>query len=400
MSRHHRPLGALASAIAAGLILSVGLVTPAVADDYPSWDDVLAAQQNEQATRDQIAEIEGILQKLEAEAAELGKVASARAEELNAANVALQAATDRADRLEQSATAAQKRADESSQRAGQLIAQLARTGGGNMTIALLFSSNADDLLGSLGTASKLSEQAAALYDQAILDRNRAQSLTAQARVAEVERGEAADAAKSAYTKAQAASDEVTARLNEQQAASDQLYEQLAVLKGTTADVEARYLEGLTAEQENQPQPPPPSPGNPAPNPPPPPPSSSAVDGALAFAYAQVGKPYLFAGSGPDAWDCSGLTRAAYGAVGVYIGAHLVSSQYYTMANQGRLVPIGQMVAGDLIFYADGGVPGDFYHVAIYVGGGMMIEAPRAGVPVRVTPVRYYDALAYAGRPTP
>lgn len=400
MSRHHRPLRALASAIAAGLILSVGLVTPAVADDYPSWDDVLAAQQNEQATRDQIAEIEGILQKLEAEAAELGKVASARAEELNAANVALQTASDRADRLEQSATAAQKRADESSQRAGQLIAQLARTGGGNMTIALLFSSNADDLLGSLGTASKLSEQAAALYDQAIQDRNRAQSLTAQARVAEVERGEAADAAKAAYTKAQAASDEVTARLNEQQAASDQLYEQLAVLKGTTADVEARYLEGLTAEQENQPQPPPPSPSNPAPNPPPPAPSASAVEGAIAFAYAQIGKPYLFAGSGPDAWDCSGLTRAAYGAVGVYIGAHLVSSQYYTMANQGRLVPIGQMVAGDLIFYADGGVPGDFYHVALYVGGGMMIEAPRAGVPVRVTPVRYYDALAYAGRPTP
>jgi cell wall-associated NlpC family hydrolase len=400
VSRHHRPVGALASAIAAGLILSVGLVTPAVADDYPSWDDVLAAQQNEQATRDQIAEIEGILEKLEAEAAELGKVASARAEELNAANVALQTATDRADRLDASATAAQERADESSQRAGQLIAQLARTGGGNMTIALLFSLDADDLLGSLGTASKLSEQAAALYDQAILDRNRAQSLTAQARVAEVERGEAADAAKSAFTQAQAASDEVMARLNEQQAASDQLYEQLAVLKGTTADVEARYLEGLTAEQENQPQPPPPSPGNPAPNPPPPPPSASAVDGALAFAYAQIGKPYLFAGSGPDAWDCSGLTRAAYGAVGVYIGAHLVSSQYYTMANQGRLVPIGQMVAGDLIFYADGGVPGDFYHVALYAGGGMMIEAPRAGVPVRITPVRYYDALAYAGRPTP
>lgn len=400
MSRHHRPVGALASAIAAGLVLSIGLASPAVADDYPSWDDVLAAQQNEQATRDQIAEIEGILQKLEAESAELGKVASARAEELNAANVALQTATDRADRLEESAKAAQKRADESSQRAGQLIAQLARSGGGNMTIALLFSSNADDFLGSLGTASKLTEQAAALYDQAILDRNRAQSLTAQARVAEVERGEAADTAKAAYTKAQAASDEVLARLSEQQAASDQLYEQLAVLKGTTADVEARYLEGLTAEQENQPQPPPPTPSDPAPNPTPPAPSASAVQGAIAFAYAQIGKPYLFAGSGPDAWDCSGLTRAAYGAVGVYIGAHLVSSQYYTMANQGRLVPIGQMVAGDLIFYADGGVPGDFYHVALYVGGGMMIEAPRAGVPVRITPVRYYDALAYAGRPTP
>lgn len=401
MSRHLRPLGALASVVVGGLVLSLGLTAPAFADDYPTWDDVLEARQNEEATQAAIAEIEGILRELETQSAELGRVAQARAEELNAANVALQAATDRADRLDQAADAAQERADESARKAGQLIAQLARTGGGNLTIALIFSGNADDLLGSLGTASKVSEQAAAIYEQATLDRNRAQSLTAQARVAQVERGELADEAEDAYTQAQAASDAVLAQLAEQQSASDQLYEQLATLKGTTADVESRYLEGLTEEQENQPQPPPPSSGGGgAPNPPPPPPNQAAAAGAIAFAYAQVGKPYLFAGSGPDAWDCSGLTKAAYAAVGVYIGAHLVSSQYYTMANQGRLVPIGQMVAGDLIFYADGGTPGSFYHVAMYVGGGMMIEAPRPGVPVRVTAVRYYDALAYAGRPTP
>lgn len=403
MSRHFRPLGALASVVVGGLVLSLGLTTPAFADDYPTWDDVLEARQNEEATQAAIAEIEGILQELETQSAELGRVAQARAEELNAANVALQAATDRADRLEQAADAAQERADESARKAGQLIAQLARTGGGNLTIALIFSGNADDLLGSLGTVGKVSEQAAAIYEQATLDRNRAQSLNAQARVAEVERGELADDAEDAYSEAQAASDAVLAQLAEQQSASDQLYEQLATLKGTTADVESRYLEGLTQEQENQPQPPPPPSGGGggAPNPPPPLPNQAAAAGAIAFAYAQVGEPYLFAGSGPDAWDCSGLTKAAYASVGVYIGAHLVSSQYYTMANAGRLVPIGQMVAGDLIFYADGGYPGGgFYHVAMYVGGGMMIEAPRPGVPVRVTPVRYYDALAYAGRPTP
>ena len=44
--------------------------------------------------------------------------------------------------------------------------------------------------------------------------------------------------------------------------------------------------------------------------------------------------------------------------------------------------------------------GGFYHVAMYVGNGQMIEAPREGVPVRVTAVRYYDVLPYAGRPTP
>jgi cell wall-associated NlpC family hydrolase len=177
-----------------------------------------------------------------------------------------------------------------------------------------------------------------------------------------------------------------------------MYEQLAVLRGTTADVEAGYMQGVTEEQEQANQPPPPAPGpGPAPNPAPPPPNGAAAAGAIAFAYAQIGKPYQFGGAGPNSWDCSGLTKAAYASVGVYIGAHLVSSQYYTMANAGRLVPLAQMVAGDLIFYADGG---GFYHVTLYAGDGMMIEAPRPGVPVRITPVRYYDALPYAGRPTP
>ena len=97
---------------------------------------------------------------------------------------------------------------------------------------------------------------------------------------------------------------------------------------------------------------------------------------------------------------SGLTQAAYGSVGIYIGAHLVSSQYYTMANQGRLVYYGNMIPGDLLYYADGGNPDwGFYHVAMYVGGGQMIEAPREGVPVRVTSVRYYDLVPYVGRPS-
>ena len=87
---------------------------------------------------------------------------------------------------------------------------------------------------------------------------------------------------------------------------------------------------------------------------------------------------------------------AYRAVGVNIGAHLVSSQYNTMAAQGRLVNISQIEAGDLLFYADGG---GFYHVTLYIGGGKMIEAPRPGVPVRIAAIRYGDLKPYAGRPT-
>jgi cell wall-associated NlpC family hydrolase len=369
--------------------------------DYPSWDDVLAAQGSQAATTAKIAEIEGILIRLDGEATELGRVAQVKAEEYNSARDAAAAAAARSAKLREQVQAADKRAKESAGRAGQLIAQFARTGGGSLSLGLVVSNDAGNLLDGLGAVSKLTERSTLIYRQAIADKNLAQSLTDQARLAQKKRKALATTAQAALDLAQKASDDAIARLNEQQAIASRLYAQLASLKGTTASVESGYAAGLTKAAEEAAQPPPPPPAPVPPNPPPPPPSSSAVDGAVAFAYAQIGDAYAFAGSGPDAWDCSGLTKAAYASVGVYIGAHVVSSQYYTMANAGRLVPLASMVAGDLIFYANGGTPsGGFYHVALYVGNGRMIEAPRAGVPVRITAVRYYDVLAYAGRPTP
>ena len=396
---HGRRLTMLSAALAGAMLLTLGVTAPASADDYPSWDDVLAAREDQAATSSAITEIEGILAGLEAEAEKLSREAQLRAEELNAAKVALETATAKAAKLEDAAASAEAKAQDSKLRAGQLVAQLARTGSGSLTVALITSPDAADLLGSLGTAEKVAQRTSIVYEQATLDQNRAEALGAQADVAEKERATLSAAAESALTSAQAASDAVQARVAEKQAASDQLYEQLATLKGTTSDVESRYLEGLRIEQEQAAQPPPPPTTGPAPNPTPAPPNSGAAAGAIAFAYAQLGKPYVFGGSGPWGWDCSGLTKAAYESVGVYIGAHLVSSQYYTMANAGRLVPLGAMAPGDLIYYAEGGYPGSFYHVTMYVGGGMMIEAPREGVPVRVTAVRYWDALPYAGRPT-
>lgn len=393
---------ALSAALAGTLLLTLGIAGPAAAVDYPSWGDVEAARQSQSQTQAQIDEIQGILVKLESQAAELGKTAQLKGEEYNSARDLLAAASTKATTLESQAKDASAKADISARRAGQLIAQMARTGGGSLTMSLLMSPDADDLLSTLGTMSKVSEQSAAIYKQAVQDKNNAQALTDQARVAEGERSALANQAQTALDAAKTAADAATARVAEQKAASDTMYAQLATLKNTTADVEAGYVAGLTAAQEQaqQPAPPAPDPG-PQPNPTPPAPNTSAVAGAIAFAYAQLGKMYQFAGAGPDVWDCSGLTQAAYGSVGVYVGAHLVSSQYYTMANQGRLVPLSDMVAGDLIFYADGGYAGGgFYHMAMYVGNGQMIEAPREGVPVRVTSVRYYDALPYAGRPTP
>jgi len=67
-----------------------------------------------------------------------------------------------------------------------------------------------------------------------------------------------------------------------------------------------------------------------------------------------------------------------------------------MKAEGRLVNLSQLQPGDLLFYASGG---SYYHVTMAVGGGKMIEAPRAGVPVRIVSIRYGDLVPYVGRPT-
>jgi len=381
--------------------LSVGASGPAYAEpDFPSWDDVQAARQNEAATLQAIAEIEGLLAGLETAAADLGRVALLKAEEYTVARDALDAASAKAKKLEGQADSAAASAEKSSQRAGQLIAQLARTGGGDLTIGLLFSADAGDLLNQLGTMSRLSEQSSFIYRQAILDQNLAQSLTDQARVAEQLRGQLTVEAEAAMVAAEAAKQAAEERVAEQQAASDQLYAQLVLLKGATVSTEQGYLDGLAweAAQEAVRNPPPPAPPV---NPPPPAPNGSAVEGAIAFARAQLGDMYQWGGYGPDRWDCSGLTKAAYASVGVYIGTHSATNQYNTMANAGRLVPLSDMVAGDLLWYSNGGSTwGSKYHTALYIGNGQMIEAPYEGQPVRIRAVRYGDLVPYAGRPTP
>ncbi|POH70519.1 hypothetical protein C3B59_04490, partial [Cryobacterium zongtaii] len=148
----------------------------------------------------------------------------------------------------------------------------------------------------------------------------------------------------------------------------------------------------------------PAPAAPAPAAPAPPvasapaaPNASAVGTAIAFARAQLGDAYKLGGSGPDVWDCSGLTKAAYAAAGIYIGTHSATNQYNTMAGQGKLVSFSQVQVGDLVFW---GSPGNYYHVAIYVGGGQILEAPDVGKPVRVHSIWSPGQVApYVGRPS-
>ncbi|MEQ1735472.1 MAG: NlpC/P60 family protein [Rhodoglobus sp.] len=420
MSLRRRPRGAAAALlIPAALLFALVAPTGATGEpatpeapgaisapmpDYPTWQDVQNAKRNQAATQAEIERIEGILVALENEAEALGKVALIKDEEYAIASDALAAATHKVARLTDRAAQAQERADESQKRAAQLIAQLARTGGGDLTLGLIIgsASDTDQLLARLGSMNRLTESSADILARAQFDKNLAESLNQDAKAAEKIRKRLATEAEDALKIAQDAADKAAAEVAAQQVHIDQMYAQLASLTNTTAAVEQSYQEGLSEQQEAQQNNPPSPPANPPEgvDPTPDPPVGSAVQQAIAYAQAQLGEPYALGGAGPGSWDCSGLTKMSYASAGVYIGTHSASNQYSTMSAQGRLVSVSSMTAGDLLFYSNGGsTSASKYHVTIYIGGGQMIEAPRPGVNVRIVAVRWGDLVPYAGRPT-
>jgi cell wall-associated NlpC family hydrolase len=101
--------------------------------------------------------------------------------------------------------------------------------------------------------------------------------------------------------------------------------------------------------------------------------------ALAFARAQIGKPYVWGATGPDSYDCSGLTQAAWKAAGVDL-----PRVTYDQVNAGTTVSLADAQPGDLVFFYD-----DISHVGLYIGNGMMIHAPKPGAYVREESI-YYD----------
>jgi cell wall-associated NlpC family hydrolase len=131
-----------------------------------------------------------------------------------------------------------------------------------------------------------------------------------------------------------------------------------------------------------------APGKVAPPPAVPPPASSRGLAAVAFAKAQLGKPYEFGAAGPDSYDCSGLTMMAWAAAGVSLD-HYAADQYANTTH----IPIADLQPGDLVFYGT-----DLHHVGIYVGGGMMIDAPNTGSVVRYDTIFWPDLQPFGGRP--
>ena len=448
-----REIGAVT--LVTALVLALGVAstqsppTAFAAPAGPSWDDVQAAKGDVEATELAVARILESVGAMNAELDQVRIAALVAGEQYQQSTLELARAEEAMATAERRRDAALERADASGRQAAQLAAQLARAGSGDLTMALIVSGDdADDLLYRLGTMSALSTRTDAALTRALQDRNVAAALSDQAGVARDAHEKVTAEAEAVFAEAGELAAQAEQRAAEQQVLLGELSAKLAELTGRSAALERAYLDSLenapptpgpspspsspgapgpgapspspsspapspSASSPSQPSPSP-SPSAPAPSPsgsgtPPPSapapssgprPNAAAVATAIAFARAQVGEPYQFGAAGPSAWDCSGLTMMAYSAAGLAIGGHGSSAQYTRAASRGLLVPYSQVQPGDLIFYSTGGsTTASKYHVALYIGGGQMIEAPYPGKPVRIVPVRSYDRVGLVARPS-
>jgi cell wall-associated NlpC family hydrolase len=140
---------------------------------------------------------------------------------------------------------------------------------------------------------------------------------------------------------------------------------------------------------NPPTTPPPTPSPPTGTPPP----ASGAGAAIAFARSQIGDPYVWGATGPNAWDCSGLTMGAWRAGGISL-PHFAAAQY----EQSTPITPSSLRPGDLVFWGSSSSPSSIYHVALYVGNGMIIQAPRTGRDVEEVSMYYWITPTFYARP--
>ena len=420
------------------------LVLPQMAQAAPSEEEIAAAKAAEEAAKMSVAQIEVKLAEVSASAATATQNAQIAGENLNEANIALAEATATASQASAEADAAEAAFQEGKQQIASVAQAAYRNGGGTLDALAPY-------LDSDGLRSVETKQAG-INSFSSSAEAKMQNVAALEQVAKVTR----DAANTALASQQAATDEVQARTDaaNQAAAAAQneaaivaaqrsaYVQELATKQNTTVDLINQREAALEAERQeaariaaeqaaaaaeaqrqadaaaaaerqaaadaaaaaqassssssssddeddddgysySAPSYSYEEPSYSAP-------SYSGGGGAstaIATAQSYLGVPYVWGGESYGGVDCSGLTMLAWGSAGVDL-PHLSRAQY----SYGTHVPIGSMEAGDLIFWSSNGTQSGIYHVAIYLGGGQMIEAPTFGVPVRITGVYSWGSI--------
>lgn len=116
------------------------------------------------------------------------------------------------------------------------------------------------------------------------------------------------------------------------------------------------------------------------------PGGPHVEKAIQHAMQQIGDPYIWGATGPDAYDCSGLMLVSWAAAGVTLNR--TSREQW---RNGDPFPLAQAARGDLLFWSYNGTPAGIHHVAMYLGDGTIIEAQQTGVPVHIRPIQLAPA---------
>ena len=414
MPSTRRPIRAqlvIAAGAALALVATTSIVSAQADPVYPSAGQVRAAKAAVGNKAAQVAVIEGRLKASNARLVEVQTAAEVANEKYNLARILLQQRTDAANAAQDRAVAAQKTADIALDKLGQFAATAYMQGGNlGQLEAFLSSKGPQEVLDRAAGIQLITDIRSRIMQDADASSVVAGVLrrqAAQARAQQLAAEQAAESAKAeAEAKAVAAAAE-TARIKQQQGA---MIAQLAALRATSITLERQRQAGLKAEAERRAAAarkaaalaraaaaraaaarvaarrgttsgsgshgPAPSHG-----------------GVIGFAQAQLGEPYLWGGAGPDSWDCSGLTAAAWAQAGVNL-SHYTGFQWA----ETRRVALADLQPGDLVFYGDSGPSS--HHVGLYVGNDMMIDAPHTGSYVRYDNIYEFgsDLLPEGGRP--
>ncbi|MFF7455612.1 NlpC/P60 family protein [Kitasatospora sp. NPDC008115] len=267
-----------------------------------------------------------------------------------------------ANRIQEKVARGQEAMNELRTRLGGIAAEQYRNGGIDPSVQLMLDSDPGSYLARAGAQNQVVDAQAALLRRALdeqrrLDQDRAEATATLARLDEAGAALAAEkkAVQDKLAKAQALLNKLSAadraKVNAQEAAA------------TRASRSAAERPAFTG------------------------PATGRAATIVQFAYAQLGKPYVWGATGPSGYDCSGLTGAAYRAAGVKL-PRVSQDQWKAGARIART----DLQPGDLVFFY-----ADLHHVGLYIGDGKMIHAPRTGKNVEILPI---DAMPYVGAVRP
>jgi cell wall-associated NlpC family hydrolase len=388
-----------------GLVVGFFVAPAAFANpNYPTAAEVSAAKRNVADQQKMITRIEELIATQEAEAEVLNQEVNLKTEIYAKAQEQVDVITRQVEVLTVQSDQALADATEANEQLGQIASQMLRGGGGGTTFNLfLNSAQADDLLFQLGAQDKLAQQTELIYQQSLERQQLADAITVELEAIEAKLAELAAIAQQALAEVQAAASALEQKIAENVAQGEIFYAQLATLRETASDLERLRAEGLAWERRQ-------AAGTGLPLAPElyyvGPPDAGKVAQVIDFAKAQLGKGYILGAAGPNYWDCSGLTMKAYASVGISIGWHSVSNQFINAMDRRQLVPIQEAQAGDLIFWSKSRdhlnrYYGSKYHIGIYLGDDLFIEAPNPSSVVRIRKLsgRTGELVPYAARPT-